>query len=663
MTRKMANEKAPSEFSSLTKVASAVLLAMAVAKPASAVEFDLGSGWAGSFDSTFTIGTSFRIEDIDPNNVGRYNNQTFLIPGQFGPTDIDPIVGRWSNNGDDGNLNFEEGVISQIFKAVHELDLRYEDQFGAFVRGRYFYDAELMDNDRDFRQLTDSALDQHGSDAELLDAYIWASFDIGDRAAQVRVGEMVINWGESTFIQHSISEANPLDAAVLRVPGAELREAFIPIQTLWGTIDLGENASLEAYVQFEWEETRIDAPGTYFSGNDFIGAGGDIIWLGFSQVPDLTNSAYTAEDVARAAWAAQGVDNPSALQLGTSAAIVSGFTNLNRAVRLDDQRAEDDGQFGVRLGWYSEMLNNTDFGFYYVNYHSKRPIISAYAHDGASVKGFVEYIEDIQMYGFSFNTVIPSGWLQGLSIAGEISYRQDEPLQIDDVEILFEATENLGTATPPGTSQIAPDFIYGPGDLISGYRLFDTWQFQATFTQLLGPTLGADQVAVLLEVGATSIPDLPDQSELRFEAPGTARSGNAARDGRGAGYIDPTSACTSVDFTTGAPIRVECEGVETNSFGEDFSAGYRLLVRGEYNNAFAGWNAQPRLVFQHDVTGTTPLPIANFVEGRKSLGLGLKFDYQKVWQVDFAANLYMGAGTANSLIDRDFVSVSVSYSI
>ena len=168
---------------------------------------------------------------------------------------------------------------------------------------------------------------------------------------------------------------------------------------------------------------------------------------------------------------------------------------------------------------------------------------------------------------------------------------------------------------------------------------------------------------MLLEVGATMIPDLPSQDELRFEAPGTSRSGNPARAGRGAGIASGPDNCRSVNFTTGASIDFECEGVETNSIGEDFSAGYRLLLRADYNDAIQGWNAQPRMVFQHDVTGTTPVPIANFIEGRKSLGLGVKFDYQKQWQVDFAANLYSGAGTANGLIDRDFVSVSVSYSI
>ena len=39
-----------------------------------------------------------------------------------------------------------------------------------------------------------------GAGIELLDAYINYDFDIGNMPAQIRVGNQVINWGESTFI-------------------------------------------------------------------------------------------------------------------------------------------------------------------------------------------------------------------------------------------------------------------------------------------------------------------------------------------------------------------------------------------------------------------------------------------------------------------------------
>ena len=52
----------------------------------------------------------------------------------------------------------------------------------------------------------------------------------------------------------------------------------------------------------------------------------------------------------------------------------------------------------------------------------------------AFTSGGFYYPEDIQLYGFSFNTNVGE-----TAIAGEIAYRKDEPLQIDDVEILYAA--------------------------------------------------------------------------------------------------------------------------------------------------------------------------------------------------------------------------------
>jgi hypothetical protein len=129
---------------------------------------------------------------------------------------------------------------------------------------------------------------------------------------------------------------------------------------------------------------------------------------------------------------------------------------------------------------------------------------------------------------------------------------------------------------------------------------------------------------------------MPDPSELRFEAPGTARSGN--------------------------PNRAAFEGVETNSFADDFSWGYRLVVKADYTGVIGAWNMSPRLVFQHDVSGITPAPISNFVEGRKALALGATFDYLQKWKVDVAYNQYSGGGTANLISDRDFIALTASYS-
>src|SRR5690606_34789589 len=53
---------------------------------------------------------------------------------------------------------------------------------------------------------------------------------------------------------------------------------------------------------------------------------------------------------------------------------------------------------------------------------------------------FVEYPDKIDMLGASFNTSIGS---TGISWQGDISYKMDVPLQVDDVELLFAALSSL----------------------------------------------------------------------------------------------------------------------------------------------------------------------------------------------------------------------------
>jgi hypothetical protein len=617
MIKKGLDQCAQSSSPKWAKMASAVALALAV--PATqAVGISWGE-WEGSFDSTLSVGASWRVENQSADLIAR--GQSFDNGG---------VGNRFSFNGDDGNLNFHKGdTFSEIVKGVHDFGLQHSSGVGFFVRGAWFYDNKYKNGDfryygtadasdaywqqdpqRGIRTndprafgFSDEAMEIHGSDTRLLDAYVYNTWFFDEAILQVRLGEQVVNWGESTFIQHSISEANPIDVTKLRVPGSELKEAFIPVQTLWASLDLTPTITLEGYVQFEWEEIRIDEPGSYFSTQDFVGDAGEFIWLGFTLNP------MTQEPV----------------------------SPLNTARRVHDPRsqARDDGQYGLRLGWFAEDLGATEFGFYYLNYHNKRPVISAnkFAISNGGTTGFFEYVEDIELYGISFNTATDGG----LSIAGEVSYRIDEPLQVDDVELLFATLEGVSPTVPRGTSQL--NGSVAPGEYISGYRLFDTIQGQMTLTNLFGPGLGAEQWTGLLEVGFNQIESMPTPDELRFEAPGTYRSGNPNR-----------------------TMANGFEGVEPNAFADDFSWGYRVVAKADYKGFIGAWNMAPRIVYQHDVSGITPAPISNFVEGRKAISLAADFDYLKRYKIGFAYNRYFGGGNQNLIADRDFVSLTASYS-
>lgn len=647
-----------------------------------------------SFDSTFSVGSSWRVEDRNWNdNIGKSNNINngldFSNYSIFAPTPVKEDIwtqgaGSYSTNGDNGNLNYNAGEsFSKIFKGVHELDIHYQN-VGLFVRGMYFYDYAMAKDDRaSSNSLTNQVFDpcrdgeakkQVCQDVRLLDAYAYGDFEIAEMPFSVRVGNQVISWGESTLISHGISEINPVDVARLRAPGAEVKEAFIPFGALWASLGVTDNFNIEMFYQYTWEKTVLPPPGSYFSTNDFAGDGGQYnnVQLGFGGNPDM-NLDYLMAGLNQIGSLLKS-GNITSAQAGAMYSAYAGNLTLRAPGSKAEKEPDDGGQYGLRLSWFVPELNDTELSLYYVNYHSRRPIFSgvtanfSQASIGKDVQMLatttitednysdlnsfsrveLEYPEDIKMYALSFNTTIGT-----TAFAGEISYRQDEPLQIDDVELLFAAvpqqlanTGNPAYAALDGVSQMvrADGSTFGSSEAANGFILSDTVQAQMTLTHLFGPTLGASQFVGLVEIGGININDMPDESVLRLNGPGTARSGGIAG-------------------SPGLELALQ-GGVETNPFPTEFAWGYRAVAKLDYTNVIAGINMSPRVVFSHDVKGITPDPLFMFIEDRKSVSLGINFDYQSTWSADFSYNgFFGGVGTTNKMEDHDYVSFNVKYSI
>ena len=91
---------------------------------------------------------------------------------------------------------------------------------------------------------------------------------IGDSDLQLRLGNQVINWGESVFIQ-GVNQINPIDVPAARRAGAELKEILLPVWAAyanWG-FDWG---SVEAFYQLQWSNTSVDGCGTYFTATSTL---------------------------------------------------------------------------------------------------------------------------------------------------------------------------------------------------------------------------------------------------------------------------------------------------------------------------------------------------------------------------------------------------------
>lgn len=697
--------KIGSSIIKMSPVALGLAAALSASAPAYSVEWTKGD-LSISLDSTFSLGAGFRAEDRDFGKIAKsslpnldwtgYNMATNVVYEGEDIWAINADNGAYSANSDNGNLNYDQGdLFSLQVKGTHELNISYKD-VGMFVRGMYYYDFEAQNGGSSYSHYLSSQLpssnaddlcadpdasDNLCKDMRFLDAFVYADFYVGDTPVTVRVGDQVISWGESTFIQHGINNINPVDVSRARSPGAELKEVFIPVGTIYTSIGLTDTIGVEAYYQYEWDRSILPVSGSYFATNDWAGDGGyrNNIQLSFTRNPDINSEFLIASLNALGDNIRSGLDATTAASALLGHATKVGLREYGGGFYKD---ADDQGQYGLKVSYLAEDLNDTEFGFYYINYHAKRPVFSGIGADyttsglaqgiqylaentiteenitniASFPKAQAVYPEDIKLYGFSFNTNIGE-----TSVAGEIAYREDEPFQIDDVETLYAAfPEQLAAAgLRPDLAGISQyDNVFGapqPGDDITGFIKSDNIQAQATITHLFGPTLGTDNLVFLAEVGYVQLEDMPDPDFLRLEVPGTFRSGSLEPLRDADGNIVSTREGLHIGLSNGPEV--------DQSFATESAWGYRLLGIADFNNVFSGINLQVRGTFSHDVDGYTPNPMFLFFEGRKSSSISFTFDYLSKLSATASYNAFWGGGAANGLSDRDFVSFNIKYSI
>ncbi|PIB41441.1 adhesin [Pseudomonas sp. 2588-5] len=637
------------QFWRRAKLPLAVSLASTLAGPAFGVSFNIGE-IEGSFDSSLSVGASWSTEKANKNLIGSNNGGHGL-----------------SQTSDDGHLNFKRGeTFSKIFKGIHDLELKYGDT-GVFVRGKYWYDFELKDESRPFKDISDSNRKEgaKSSGAQILDAFIYHNYNIADLPGSVRFGKQVVSWGESTFIGGGINSINPIDVSAFRRPGAEIKEGLIPVNMFYLSQSITDNLSAEGFYQLEWDQTVTDNCGTFFSQPDVISDGCDNNLAVLATRNNLNNGL-----------AARGIPaNFRSSIINTLQARGVNFGSPDEGAivkRGPDRDARDSGQFGLALRYMYEPLD-TEFGAYFMNYHSRAPIFSgrgapagtynpaalAGALIGAGVPGgiagnpallnqlmpllvagnssyYVEYPEDIRLYGLSFSTTLPTG----TAWSGEISYRPNAPVQLNTTDILYSGL----TPLDPTAS-----VLQGKADTDQpGYRRKEITQLQTTFTHFFDQVMGAERLTLVGEIGFTHVGGLESTSKARY-----------GRDPvYGPGPL-PNGRCQSLNASTlaGAAMNNVSRYCENDGFTTANSWGYRGRAIWDYNSVFAGVNLKPSVAWSHDVSGYSPGPGGNFEEGRKAISLGLDAEYQNTYTAGLSyTNFFDGKYT--TVDDRDFVALN-----
>lgn len=639
----------------------ATVLPLAVST-ASAFELNLGAV-TGSLDTTLSYGTGWRMEAQDENKAALYPDYASIVKANR----------RTFINKNDGDANFDNDSkpISSVYKITSDLELKWND-FGVFVRGTAFYDTVLSDEYPNRSQPayfpnsvscnTQSTVDvtacgfpseldnKVASDVRALDAYVYGNFDVGGRALNVRLGEQVINWGEALFLQDGINNANPVSLSQLRLPGAEIKEALLPLPMIFASYELADSLTMEAFYEFDWDYSEADGVGTFYSTDDaFAGDGANRILVDFS------NSAF--------------------------AGLVSGYnpngsTSLT-ADRISDKPVDSAGQFGVSFRY---SMDETEFGLFYMNYHSHKPVAQATTAGFTTVPGNlpaninsalayidntvyqIVYPEDIQMIGLTFSTTVGD-----LALSGELAYRPNDV-------ILSELGDNLVAynsiaAICYGLSQCDPTegISFGetlnngnpikPGDTVKVWEELETYNLDFVAINNFGPALGANGVIGVLEVGANYVPKGEDKryaSTASLLNIPTLTGDSAAA----SGFV-----CPAPGSTTAAIYEADTclsEG-PSDDYMDNFSWGYRMVLSATYNDVFAGVTLNPVVRFAHDVDGNSHRT-GNFHENRKSATVGMNAVYNNEFDVGVAYNSFWGAESSNLLSDRDNLTLTLKYS-
>lgn len=668
--------------------------------PAAALEYS----WN---DVNFTLinrvsfGGAMRMEERDDELIGKLNvegqqnlcaaDDCLSFNGDPGPNQrlVNAEGAFLGHTFDDGNLNYDQHeLVSAAAKLNTDLTVGWRN-FQFKSRGIVFYDTVNRGRE-DFHPNTthqpsetprlESVDKDLAFDTDLYEAFILAGFTWRERNIAVSLGKQSLRWGESNFIAlNGLNEINPPDENRLYLPGGEIKDVFQPVPMLLISGDLMPNLSADFFYQYGWRPVIPAGAGGFLSVFEIAG-GQDHAVITQGQTPEDPNGEH------RLAGLGSQISDSS-----QTAQVLDGFGE-----------PDDGGQYGLRLNYYSEKLNGgTEMGFYAANYHSRYPYLGVIAAQDScmrdsltivdaaiacqgfngplnplgseplpfdTIKLFLEYPEDIRMYGVSFNTNVGS-W----SLAGEYAYRPNVPVQVSLVDVVMAAGQPgfprqdvvvaPGVATIPGARSITPDFLsvyrgfdnsnplrdINGGQRIQGFERLKVGQLGMTGLKTISSSnpIGADQVIVLVEAGITHVIDMPDRDELQFEGYVLHKNSHASpgADGTGSGGVPDARRLNPTQ--------------QTDGFADDFAWGYRVLSRFEYNDVFAGVNFKPWLDWFHDVKGIAVGPMQNFIKGRQNFLVGTEFDFEGGWSGQLFYYGFMGDN--NVIRDRDFLTFSLGY--
>jgi hypothetical protein len=308
---------------------------------------------------------------------------------------------------EDGDANFQHGIVTNLISAVPVLDIRDGD-YGAHLSGQFYLNTPYLGtNQNDLTpyssaiytgkqtDFTSATRNVDGENAQLLDAFVFGQHTFADgQTIQMKVGRSVLFWGQSLFfagdsIAGGQAPINVVSAQNLINPQSQ--QIFMPVGQAIVTYQPLPGTTIQAYYQFEWEHDYFQGAGAYFNGFSTLDKGAGYLTL-------VNGGTFTE--------------------------------GLTRTKDLDPEH--QNGQFGLSL---QQEVGIWDLGVYGERFDAKGPEIGILGSDalgpvgnpraGATSIGNYQavYPRDIWLQGVSASTNIGAA-----NVAGEFSVREHQPL-------------------------------------------------------------------------------------------------------------------------------------------------------------------------------------------------------------------------------------------
>ena len=669
-----------------------VSLAMGYVSQAAADEFTLDNGDQGRWSLDMSLGNMWRTKDANPNLYSK------------------PYGGLAGDGNQAGDLNYGKGdPVSTPFNISGEVQMKH-DNLGFLFGARAWYDytqktrvvpigsaiTEYTPN----QKLSDQGMYPLSkfSGATLTNAYVFGNFEpMEGKPLTVKLGDQVVNWGESLFIP-GINQFGALNYGALVTPGATIKDALLPIPQIDANWGLGDGLSLEAFYQFTWVHSVAPGCGTFWSVSDTYNCGGSGALLG-----DSTGVGQYQQ--------VHGLTPLNALTAGLG---MPNYHPTFGVVPVSDIEPKKQGQFGASVHYFVPAID-TDFGLYGAAFNQRLPMLdiikvgnpnqsslfsgtfngmtpgavlatigglaqaagnaakgaaaaaaagnaaqaAALAAGAAKAAGAANALGGI----YPLITPLSVGWdysaplikevglsaateVGGWSLAGEASYTMGVPVQLNPGDMVVgDLMGNLPAALGPAGALIKANagplagFASQPaGTVLKGYDLHDKSQFQMNTTKLLSQVAGADSLTLVGEIGFQHWTGIDNPTDP-----------NARRYGRGFafGYAAANPAvCAKLNPN---PNYCAAQGFDTPN-----AWGYRMQGELSYPNAIAGWNLKPRMFWSQDVHGTSGDGI--FLEHRHALGVAVRAEYLSKYYVQIVYTTFNHNATYDVLNDRDNIA-------